>query len=51
MSSSVFNITPNCIKAVSLGATESYNALRPYNSSVVLDTQFLILEDSLEYNF
>jgi hypothetical protein len=36
MSSSVFNITPNCIKAVSLGSTESYNALRPYNSPVVL---------------
>jgi hypothetical protein len=32
----LFNIIPNCIKAVSLSTSETYNALRPYNSAIVL---------------
>jgi hypothetical protein len=34
--SGLFNIVPNCIKAVSLSSSETYNALRPYNSAVVI---------------
>ena len=32
----LFNIIPNVIKAVSLSTSETYNALRPYNASIVL---------------
>ena len=36
MPTNPFNITPNCIKAVALGSTEAHDALRPYNSKIVL---------------